>query len=167
MPGPIGILVPWLLSFTVCVLLAGRRLSVLRLSLSVLVSQALFHTLFVLGMITPSGVQLGHVHDAPLMLPTGTDVTPVLTADGTMWVGHLVAAALTVLALHQGERLLLALRDLAVQAVRWVQRRLDIVSTPHLERAVPLAIGSASDRTPAAAQLRALRGRGPPLRLSV
>lgn len=46
MPTPMGLLVPLALSTLVCVLLAGRRLSLPRLSLSVLVSQSLFHLLF-------------------------------------------------------------------------------------------------------------------------
>ncbi|MDR2997573.1 MAG: hypothetical protein LBU78_05595, partial [Microbacterium sp.] len=62
MPGPLGVLAPWLLSLMVCVLLAGRKLSALRLSISVIVSQLLFHGLFVLGMITPTGTIGGHVH---------------------------------------------------------------------------------------------------------
>lgn len=167
MPGPIGITVPWLLSFMVCVLLAGRRLSMLRLSISVVVSQVLFHTLFVLGMVSPSATGGGHVHGATLELPAIAASSPALVADGTMWFGHLIAAGLTILALHRGERLLLALRDLAVQAVRWVRRRLDVILLTRPKRSTRLAILPHPDRLPTAAHLRALRGRGPPRLLSV
>src|SRR5699024_1527126 len=46
MPSLWGIIVPWALSTLVCVLLAGRTLSLWRLSASVVASQALFHQLF-------------------------------------------------------------------------------------------------------------------------
>jgi hypothetical protein len=49
LPGTLGIVVPLVFSILACVLLAGRQLSLLRLSLSVAISQLLFHTLFVLG----------------------------------------------------------------------------------------------------------------------
>lgn len=71
MPGMLGIAVPWLLSAMVCTLLSGIRLSALRLSVSVLLSQALFHSLFVLGAITPRGGVAPHVH-GPLVLPSAS-----------------------------------------------------------------------------------------------
>src|SRR5690606_16871403 len=49
MPGWLGVAAPWMFSILVCVPLAGRRLSVLRVTAAVVVSQALFHVLFVLG----------------------------------------------------------------------------------------------------------------------
>ena len=45
-PTAMGIIVPLALSILVCVLLPGRRLSLARLTISVGVSQALFHLLF-------------------------------------------------------------------------------------------------------------------------
>jgi hypothetical protein len=164
MPGPLGILVPWVLSFMVGVLLAGRRLSVIRLSISVAVSQFLFHTLFVLGTITPSGVATPHVHGAPLVLPTAGAIPDAVVADGTMWIGHVVAAALTIAALHRGERLLLGLRDLAQQSIRWVRRR--VASATFVPPARPLAAPSVFS-SPVALRdgllLSTLRGRAPPL----
>ena len=44
-----GIVAPWILALAVCTLLAGRALSLVRLASSVVVSQLLFHTLFVMG----------------------------------------------------------------------------------------------------------------------
>jgi len=164
MPGALGIAVPWVFSFMICVLLAGRSLSLIRLSISVAVSQFLFHTLFVLGTVTPSGVATPHVHGAPLVIPATAGVPEAVTADASMWLGHAIAALLTVAALHRGERLVLALRDLAVQVVRWLRRRVDhVLVLPvapvagglrgrfDLERAVGLVL------------LATLRGRAPPL----
>lgn len=169
MPGPLGILVPWVLSFMVCVLLAGRRLSVIRLTLSVAASQFLFHVLFVLGTITPTaGAAAPHVHGGPLVLPDAAGLPAAVAADGGMWVGHVVAALLTVAALHRGERLLVGLRDLAQQSIRWVRRRTAVsvfsprprpVAVPRLRADAVVLRG--------ALLLSPLRGRAPPLLVAV
>lgn len=168
MPGPLGIVVPWMLSFMVCVLLAGRRLSAIRLSVSVVVSQFLFHLLFVLGTVTPSGIAAPHVHGAPLVLPATTGIPDAVVTDGSMWVGHVAAALITIVALHRGERLLLGLRDLAQQSVRWVQRRVAAITLAPRSRPA-----STPRFSPDAAVLRGalllstLRGRAPPLTAAV
>lgn len=168
MPAALGILVPWVFSFMISVLLAGRRLSLIRLGISVAVSQLLFHTLFVLGTITPSGPPVPHVHGAPLVLPPMSGVPVVVTADASMWLGHGVAALLTVAALHRGERLILAVRDLAVQLVRWLRRRVDLVLVlPALRQMRRLrgrfGVQSAVDLF----LLATLRGRAPPLAAAI
>lgn len=172
MPGPLGIAVPWVLSFMVCVLLAGRRLSAIRLSLSVAVSQFLFHVLFVLGTVTPSGVVAPHVHGGPLVLPPSTGLSEGLSdavaADGMMWIGHVIAAAVTIVSLHRGERLLLGLRDLAQQSVRWLQRRIDLVAADVRPRALSSApLATATPVLRSALLLSTLRGRAPPLSAAV
>lgn len=169
MPGGLGIVVPWMLSFMVCVLLAGRRLSAIRLSISVAVSQFLFHVLFVLGAITPAGSAAPHVHGAPLVLPAAAAGIPeTLATGGMMWFGHAIAALATIVVLHRGERLLLALRDLAQQSVRWLQRRVDAVLAPHSLRPAPrptLRVEIAVLRS--AFLLSTLRGRAPPRHATV
>ncbi|WAA64504.1 hypothetical protein [Microbacterium oxydans] len=168
MPGALGILVPWMFSFMICVLLAGRRLSLIRLGLSVAISQFLFHTLFVLGTVTPSGVSAPHVHGAPLVIPATPGIPEAVTADASMWLGHGLAALLTVAALHRGERLILAARELAVQLVRWVRRRVDLVLVLPVLRAVRtprgrFAVSAADDLL----LLATLRGRAPPLTAAI
>lgn len=168
MPGALGIVVPWMLSLMVCVLLAGRTLSVIRLSISVGVSQFLFHMLFVLGAITPSGSAAPHVHGAPLVLPAATGIAETVAAGGMMWFGHAIAALATIVALHRGERLLLALRDLALQSVQWLQRRVDAVLAPQSLRPAPrpsLRVEIADLRS--AFLLSTLRGRAPPQHATV
>ncbi|MDR2322055.1 MAG: hypothetical protein LBE60_10465 [Microbacterium sp.] len=164
MPGPLGLLVPWLLSLMVCVLLAGRKLSLIRLGLSVAASQLLFHTLFVLGTITPSKAPRPHVHGMPQMLPEASGILPeAVAADGTMWAGHAVAAAMTVAALHWGERLVLAIRELAAQAVRWLRRRAVVVVVTPPQETKPALWGAFHVVRPAdAPHLTTLRGRAPP-----
>lgn len=168
MPGVLGILVPWVFSFMICVLLAGRSLSLIRLGVSVAVSQFLFHTLFVLGTITPSGVSTSHVHGAPLVLPPTSGLPEAVTADASMWLGHGLAALLTVVALYRGERLIVAVRDLAVQLVRWLRRRIDqvlVLPVPPLR--LGLRGGFDVVRAVDLLLLATLRGRAPPLSAAI
>ncbi|MCK2035752.1 hypothetical protein KZC51_06340 [Microbacterium sp. SSW1-49] len=166
MPGLLGIAVPWVLSFMVCVLLAGRRLSALRLTLSVAISQFLFHVLFVLGTVSSSSAAAvaPHVHGAPVVLPAiAGSADTIVALDATMWIGHAFAAMVTTFALHRGERLLLGLRDLAQQSVRWMQQRIDAVLAAPLPRRTSRAFIGARIEAPHSAPLLAtLRGRAPP-----
>lgn len=169
MPGLLGIVVPWVLSFMVCVLLAGRRLSAVRLTFSVAISQFLFHMLFVLGTVSSAGVVAPHVHGAPVVLPAiAGSAETVVALDATMWIGHAFAALVTIVALYRGERLLLGLRDLAQQSIRWVQRRIDaVLAAPVPHRATRTVVGARIDALHSAPLLATLRGRAPPSHLAV
>ena len=163
MPGALGILVPWVFAFMASVLLAGRTLSLARLTVSVALSQFLFHTLFVLGTVSPSGAPARHVHGAPLVLPAGDGTMAAVPADASMWVGHTLAALLTVAALYRGERLLGTIRDLAVRLARWVRRRADVVLSPRPVDAGRYSTGYFVVRTARSRRLLApLLGRAPP-----
>lgn len=168
MPGWIGVVVPLLLSIMVSVLLAGRRLSLPRLALAVVVSQLLFHTLFVLGSITPVGAK-GHVHGLPLLLPEGQSVETVLPDTG-MWLGHVIAAAATTALLYRGELLLAELWRLSARIVAWTRSVLRGVPTLLLNPAprrssirVPVDVRVGSDTR----VLRPIVRRGPPLLASL
>lgn len=169
-PATIGVLVPLVLSVAVCTVLAGRRLPLARLTASVVASQALFHTLFVLG--SAGGVSaaagpttgVGHVHSVVL---TSTPEHAHSSGPG-MWAAHAVAAALTIVALRRGElataRLLqigrIALERLGVDrarralAIRPVEFRRGIASACWRAGAV---------RASVPARFSALTRRGPPL----
>lgn len=149
-PGVLGVVVPLVFAVSVCTVLAGVRLSAVRLSVSVVTSQVLFHLLFVLGTV-PAGTSavtgaghdahLGHgghvahsghaVHESmTLASVTGTAVTGTTGGAGHaahasvgMWLAHAGAAVLTVLALHRGETLLRQLRRLATAVLTWVLPR--------------------------------------------
>lgn len=127
MPGSLGIIAPLALSLFVCVLLAGRKLSVLRLSVSVIASQTLFHSLFVLGT-EQAGLAGGSAHShhmmaaAALPAPMLSESTiTLIQGDTLMWASHVLGAIATVVFLAQGERTLLFLRDLAVRTGTWLQ----------------------------------------------
>lgn len=183
-PGVVGVLVPWGLSVVVCIALAGRNLSLLRLSGAVAISQLLFHVLFVVGSGTttvpasptvagegqtgPHDAASGHVilHDQaawqPVVMPSpGPSMTH---GDGTMWVWHVLAAVLTIGALYRGERLLQNVSQVA-QAIRSRARtRLPRVYSPlpvcpDLRVPIVLTAPAADTGQPF---LRSLSRRGPP-----
>lgn len=175
MPGWLGIVVPGVLSLTVCTALAARRLSLWRITASVVLSQALFHTLFVLG--APAGPAApatpaapGHTgaagHGAHEQLPPSSAGSPfeLISADVTMWCWHGVGAAVTVAALYGGERVLSSLRELGADLAGWLRGRFtvpaDVAATfPAVRLAAPdWFTGS----FPARPEVSESRRRGPP-----
>ncbi len=165
MPSWLGIAVPWVLSLAVCTVLVGRALSLPRLGVAVVLSQLLFHLLFVLGADSgaPAGtVATGHVHGLPI-LDLSTGATPV-AADLSMWFAHLAAAVLTVAALYRGERLVIRLGVLARELLAWVRRRIlsGVVRLPAVAERPGIVCAPAPPlRSARVASL--VRRRGPPL----
>lgn len=145
-PGWVGVAVPWVLSVAICTLLAGRALSVVRLSLAVAASQFIFHTLFVLGMFggtSASSVALtSHDHSAmPTMSMLPAAAAPLAGADAGMWVWHGVAAIATIAVIHRGERAVRRLGVLAAELRAWVRRRIQqpiLVLVPAVAPRLPI-----------------------------
>lgn len=127
-PAVLGALLALAFSGVACVLLAGTTLSLWRLSLSVMLSQFLFHALFGLGDVRGAGHGAGalavHAHHLTHIdvgtLTSGTSHQHALLAAGPlMWAGHAAAALVTVLLLRHGERRFWSLCDrAALQVVR-------------------------------------------------
>lgn len=163
-PGWLGIAVPWTLSVAVCTMLVGRALSLVRLSLGVVVSQLLYHGLFVLGAVAPSGTPTtGHDHGHTIAVSTEALTVP-LAADPAMWVSHALAAVVTVAALHRGERSLLRLRDVAALLLAWLRRsvrriRIDLIPALRVELPRDVEVGFFAPLDPIAG---VIRRRGPP-----
>lgn len=103
-PSPAFVVAIGVLASPVAVALAGRRLTAWRVAASVLVSQALFHTAFAVTASADPAALHGH-HVAHL----GGELNPVVLPDAPMLVAHVLAAAITTLALVRGERMLRAL----------------------------------------------------------
>lgn len=174
MPGWIGIGLPWVLSVMVCTLLAGRSLSLVRLSIGVALSQLLFHFLFIFGFIARSGAagaaQSAHAHHG-LGTPGTLTLTPVstmpidaFTGDAAMWISHGIAAIITITALYRGERAVLRLREIARSIAAWAARTLGITALPAPVRLARLRATRISLRAPSAGPaLSSLQRRGPPL----
>ena len=174
-PGPVGVVTPLVLSVLVCVVLAGRRLSLLRLLISVIVSQLLFHTLFVLGTGTGaagsgsgSGSASGpahHDHSAMLLTPVAPSTMESVQGSAAMWAAHAAAAAVTVLVLHRGERTLEHLIALAARLAAWL--RIGIAAVPAaapvvLRRTRSLRAASRGWSLHPLIQAASQRRRGPP-----
>jgi hypothetical protein len=160
-PGWLGIAVPLLLATMVCTLLTGRRVSIVRLGIGVGVSQVLFHFLFVLGTIAPSGqAVVAHHAGTPLMPPASEPMHEHLAP--TMWVGHAVAAVVTTLALWSGERLAAVLRMLAGRVVAWLRRLVhELITSVRAPRRAVRAVGRPS-HAPLSRHASSLSRRGPP-----
>lgn len=164
-PGWLGIAVPLVLSLAVCTALAGRRLSLVRLALAVTGSQLIFHTLFVVGAVTPSGTSHAH-HLLPMTDAAAT--TTAIGADPLMWAMHGAAAAVTTLVVHRGERAARTLLAVAADIARWVRRR--ILAAVLALGALDLpALPVAPDAAPVLRSivLRTAAGRGPPRAFAV
>lgn len=95
-PGWLGLLLPWWLSITLCTALAGRTVSLPRLSVGVGLSQAVFHALFVLG--SPAGMLRaptpgsGHGHHHLDPLAAAASGTPGAGPAGGSAAGETTAA---------------------------------------------------------------------------
>jgi len=165
-PGAFGVVVPLALSFVVCTALAGRRLSTWRLAVAVAVSQVLFHSLFVLGSYDLAAA--AHVHGPALPVLTGGSALPAITPDAAMWAGHAVAALLTTVALHRGERTLVALRVLAERSVAWLRARVRILAglptAPSVRRTAAAVVAAVLPTS--ALVVSGAQRRGPPLSAS-
>ncbi|MEV5042030.1 hypothetical protein [Microbacterium sp. LMI1x-1-1.1] len=164
-PGWLGIAVPFALSLFVCTALAGRRLSLPRLALAVTGSQLLFHTLFVIGTITPSAMP--HEHHMALMTDAG-GTAAAICADPLMWAMHGLAAVLTIALLHRGERAAQRLFAVAAEIARWVRRRIltAVLALEAVDRPTP-APASADVPVLRSVAVRVAAGRGPPRALAI
>ena len=161
-PGWMGVVVPLALSFVACTV----RLSAWRLSAAVVVSQLLFHALFVLGSYDLGAA--GHVHGAVVPAVAADPVGAALAPDATMWLWHALAAAATSLALHRAERTLGVLRALADRAVEGLRARVRVMAatfgpvSPRHRVAVVVAVVRPTSVLLAASARR----RGPPVSAS-
>lgn len=169
MPGAVGVIVPLVLSVFVCVLLSGRRLALWRQSISVALSQFLFHGLFILGTTTSAGVSTGSSAHA------GHSITMVMTSPGMshggpdsiwMWVAHAGAAISTVAALHRGETTVSALLALTGYVLARFARTLPLpVEYPARQASTGLSLWLEHRPTPLGVFASVTSHRGPPILL--
>ncbi|MDQ1082510.1 MULTISPECIES: hypothetical protein [Microbacterium] len=163
LPPVLNVVVALCLAVPVCVLLAGRALSWGRLSIAVVLSQALFHTLLALDLRSgdaPAGA--GHHHVAAALVDAAA--APHLhAADAAtspwMWVAHAVAALVTIAAFGRGERAVQAVVRFLAAAIRALRpfSGLPPVGDATGPAPEPLLL------TTAMTVLSPMRHRGPPL----
>lgn len=171
-PGPLSIALALAFSGMLCVALAGRTLSLLRLTVSVAASQGAFHLLFGLG----GGTSALTMADSPdhgsmaVIVDTATTATMKHGAthgDGWMWAAHAAAAVVTILALRRGEASYWAV-------LGYARSLLAVFIASFALFPVRLVVGGAVAARARAALprdlgvlLAAMRLRGPPARLSI
>lgn len=172
-PSVVALTLSLVFSSLASIVLVGRRLALWRVTLSVAVSQFLFHALFTLSPSASfSGMPMGgHLHAGMHLtlvpaaggaLDAGMPGPTFLGADAWMWLAHAAAAALTIAVLLRGERALLAVARFTFFRLRRV--------VDHVAAAMPVAPGivfAPIDTAPATlhgleALIGALRHRGPP-----
>lgn len=173
-PGAVGVVLAFAFAVLACTALAGRRMSLPRLVVGVLSSQALFHLLFAVGAGDPRidwSQHIGHHGEVVGTLPLGVAPSAQTSVhaghDGAwMWVAHAAAALATIAVARWGARALGAVAGLVDLGLRLVVARaaaLAPVETPGVRAAV---VTSVPDWTPHARLiLGRMRHRGPPARL--
>ena len=147
-PSTVSLVVALAFAGVTCIALAGKTVSLVRVASSVVVSQFAFHTLFstftVSGAVThESPAQLVHGSHAVHLASSLADTAPPMThhTDGWMWLGHAVAAVVTIVALRYGEGAFWRLRQTASLFACSVFAELPAV--PLLPRVIrrPLVVG--------------------------
>ncbi|KRE81917.1 hypothetical protein [Arthrobacter sp. Soil763] len=135
--------------------LSGRGLSLWRLSAGVILSQGVFHWLFSGAGAPHAAAQsaVGHQAHLAALEPAAAAAVPAMDhAAPLMWVGHAVAAALTIAVLRRGE----------VTAVRLVEA-LRLRVTAFLPLFQPLPPAPAAVEPPAGRPVQPLPNLGVPL----
>ena len=120
-----------------CIALTGKTVSLLRMSVSVLLSQVAFHTLFstIGGSSIATETSAGHHNHGATVVLLAQDSAPMAHhADGWMWAGHAFAAIVTIVTLRYGETAFWRLREIAALFVRTVFALLPVV--PVLPRVI-------------------------------
>lgn len=163
LPSLMNIAVALCLAAPVCVLLAGRSLSWRRLSLAVVLSQAVFHGLLALDLRGGgSAAPVGHHGAVTSFLDAAASGSLPPDHSGHspwMWVAHACAAALTIFALGTGERALRAIAGFLLATFRALRP----VESPPVAVSVPAPAAEPPLRATGIAVLSVMRHRGPPL----
>lgn len=168
-PGLLGVVLAMAFAGILCVALAGKSLSRVRLGVSVAASQFAFHLLFSLGTGPAASVMSnaghGHQHTA-VLLTAGSAPASTMTMhnDPSMWAAHAFAALITVVLLRRGETAFWQLLELARTA--WVAvavpRFVAVGSMPVDGTRVRIAIADLSGLRDLGIVLSGQPRRGPP-----
>lgn len=169
-PGVVGVAIAAAFALPVSTFLAGRTISVLRLAIAVAFSQGAFHLLFSVGAATSASTRMIGGHHG-----MGGHVVTTVTGGGTetaamagmhhgpaMCAAHVLAAAVTCVALRFGERAFWDLVALARTALVVVLHAVALLASPSVElrHRVPAAWHPGLPDTGVA--LSSMPRRGPP-----
>lgn len=108
-PSALAVTLSLAFAIPLCSVLAGRRMALWRLSLSVVLSQVALHLLFSLG---PSSTRFAgaseHLHAGGhltmIVDPGAQHMSAMMPDSALMWLGHISAALVTIGAIQYGER---------------------------------------------------------------
>jgi hypothetical protein len=160
-PGPVAVLLALAFSAPLAMLLAGARARLIRTSLSALIAQAVLHLCYGMGgaPVSPASVDPHAGHGASMQHDASLILSVVDHGHALMPFAHLLAAAITVVALALGDDVF----DAVARSLLLFVRRLTVVPVPVV--VVPFRLEViAVDARPAGVLLRAVLGsRGPPV----
>jgi hypothetical protein len=157
-PSFFGMAVSLVVSVAVCTLLAGHTVSFTRLTIAILASQSMYHTLFS-SMLAPQGIAR---HDMSAM--TISLSSAAQTANSAMSLSHCAAAAVTILMFRYAE---VAFWGLFTTAQLFLARLLGSAVLVHVRVIhVRLPLHSPYVATFATRFLSTMRYRGPPVATS-
>lgn len=164
-PSVFGVVVSVVLASTACTLLAGRSLSLLRLAVSVALSQTLFHSVFS-GLGAPVAPSAREHHGALGLTGAAADSAALDSAalhstmpGATMILAHVVAGLVTILVFRYAES---AFWGLATTFRLFLSRLLGIAAVvPLAVRAAPRTVGRLFPHD-CGPFLSSMRRRGPP-----
>jgi len=164
-PSTLSLAISLAFSALVCVALTGRKLSAVRMSLAVAISQFAFHALFsTLGFSTLGGAT-GHVvatgHGTHAATSTLFETTAVAAhhTNAWMWLAHALAAVATIAVLRFGERAFWHMRDTALRFVAIVFAAMPVIVE---HRSVEPGISRVDSPTVFEFLRGSLQHRGPP-----
>lgn len=162
-PTPLALVATTLIALPLTVMLAGRAYGIVRTSVGVSVTQALFHSIFVwMGSAPPApGAPLpAHAEHLGLTVGTIPVFDPIAQASALMWAFHALAAMVTVLMLRRGEA---ALRSLQRTLARVLfPRVLEVHPVAADARALALFSAHGTRTTARFFSVSAITHRGPP-----
>ncbi|TAM68203.1 MAG: hypothetical protein EPN48_12045 [Microbacteriaceae bacterium] len=168
-PGTLAVALSLAFCVPACIALAGKKLSMSRLSVSVVLSQFVFHALFSLSSPGPArfatGASAAHLHAGGHLVTTGAAASAhvsMMPDTAGMWVGHATAALVTILAFRYGETAFWGL--LTIAAIRIVGIASALAEAPTGPDAPPSTVIDARPVVVARTLLmiRRMRHRGPP-----
>ena len=148
-PSALAVVVSLAFAGILCVGLAGRTLSRVRVTLAVLLSQLIFHALFSFGgaggSLSQDALTAGstHNHSELAGLPWLADTASASShgadhAGWMMWLAHAIAAVLTVAALRHGEQAFGGFVEFSGRSIRaLIQHAVSVLPQPTAIRRAP------------------------------
>jgi hypothetical protein len=165
-PSGVALLIATAFAAITCIALTGTRVSFPRVTVSVLLSQVAFHSLFAtlsVGTTVSIADAAAHDHAATTLVIPAASGAAAHHESPAMWLGHTLAAALTIVALRYGEAAFWRLR--ALGRLFAFTALASMPSVPVLPRGIRRPVATRRPARPnPSADVRLSRGlRGPPV----